>query len=86
MGCEATLSCFLFSASIKTDDLFPGSVKALPQKYAMSSDWLTGPVCCDWLNRLYCVSKRPAPQLSGMCSGCIVNNGVVYIAYQFEHD
>ncbi len=23
---------------------------------------------------------------TGMCSGCIVNNGVVYIAYQFEPD
>ncbi len=21
-----------------------------------------------------------------MCSGCIVNNGVVYIVYQYEHD
>ncbi len=30
------------------------------------------------------MSKHPAPQLSGMCSSCIVNNGVVYIAYQFE--
>ncbi len=31
---------------------FPGSVKALPQKYTMGSDWLAGPVCCDWLNHL----------------------------------
>ncbi len=61
-------------------------MKPLPQKYAMVSDWFAGPVCCDWLNRLYCASERPAPQLSGMCSGCIVNNGVVYIAYQFEPD
>ncbi len=30
-------------------------------------------------------SKSPAPQLIGMRSGCIVNNGV-YIAYQFEPD
>ncbi len=54
----------------------------------MGSDWLAGPVCCDWLNHLKCVfePERPAPQLSGMCSGCIVNNGVVYIAYQFEPD
>ncbi len=49
-------------------------------------DWLAGPVCCDWLNRLYCASERPAPRLSGMCSGCIVNNSVMYIAYQFEPD
>ncbi len=46
-------------------------------------DWLAGPVCCDWLNR---ASKRPAPHLSGMCSGWIVNSGVVYNAYQFEPD
>ncbi len=26
----------------------------------------------------------PAPHLSGMHSGCIVNNGIVNIAYQFE--
>ncbi len=32
------------------------------------------------------MSKRPAPHLSSMRSGCIVNNGVVYIAYQFEPD
>ncbi len=32
------------------------------------------------------MSESPAPQLSGMCSGSIVNNGVVYIAYQFEPD
>ncbi len=30
------------------------------------------------------VQKCPAPQLSGMCSGCIVNNAVLNIAYQFE--
>ncbi len=56
-------------------------MKPLPQKYAMGSDWLAGPVCYDWLNR-----NRPAPQLRFMCSSCIVNNGVVYIAYQFEPD
>ncbi len=27
-----------------------------------------------------------APHLSGMCSGWIVNSGVVYNAYQFEPD
>ncbi len=43
-------------------------------------------MCCDSLNRLYCKSEHPAPQLNGMCSGCIVNNGVFYIAYQFEPD
>ncbi len=31
-------------------------------------------------------SERPAPLLSGMCSGWIVNSGVVYNAYQFEPD
>ncbi len=29
---------------------------------------------------------RDAPLLSGMCSGWIVNSGVVYNAYQFEPD
>ncbi len=61
-------------------------MKPLPQKYVMGSDWLAGPVCCDWLNCLYCTSKHPAPRLSGMRSDCIVNNGVVYIAHQFEPD
>ncbi len=51
----------------------------------MGSDWLAGSVCCDWLNRLYC-TERPAPHLSGMCSGWIVNSGLVYNAYQFEPD
>ncbi len=51
----------------------------------MGSDWLADSVCCDWLNRLKCASKRPAPRLSSMCSGWIVNSGVVYI-YQFEPD
>ncbi len=58
-------------------------MKPLPQKYAMGSDWLAGPVCCDSLNH-QCVSKGHAPRLSGMCSGCIANNDVVNIAYQFE--
>ncbi len=31
-------------------------------------------------------SESPAPQLSRKWSGSIVNNGVVYIAYQFEPD
>ncbi len=39
--------------------------------------------CCDLLNR-QCTSKRHTPQLSGMYSSCIVNNGVANIAYQFE--
>ncbi len=64
--------------------LFPGFMKPLPQKWAMGSDWSAGPVCCDWLNRLYSASEHPAAQLSGMCSGCIVNNGVLYIACKFE--
>ncbi len=53
---------------------------------SMGWDWLAGSVCCDWLNRLYCTSERPAPLLSGMRSGWIVNSGVVYNAYQFEPD
>ncbi len=61
-------------------------MKLLLQKYAMGWDWLAGSVCCDSLNRLYCTSERPAPHLSGMCSGWIVNSGVVYISYQFEPD
>ncbi len=67
-------------------DLFPGFMKLLLQKYAMGWDWLAGSVCCDSLNRLYCTSERPAPHLSGMCSGWILNSGVVYYAYQFEPD
>ncbi len=42
----------------------------------MGWDWLAGSVCCDSLN----------PRLSGMCSGWIVNSGVVYNAYEFEPD
>ncbi len=57
-------------------------MKPLPQKYAMGN-WLAGPVCCDWLNH-QCAYKLHTPQLTGMCSSCIVNNGVVYIAYKFE--
>ncbi len=72
--------------SDKRLDLFPGFMKLLLQKYAMGWDWLAGSVCCDSLNRLYCTSERPAPHLSGMCSGWIVNSGVVYNAYQFEPD
>ncbi len=45
--------------------------------------WLVSWPSVLWLAKL---PQRPAPQLSGMCSGCIVNNGVVYIAYQFEPD
>ncbi len=60
-------------------------MKPLPQKYTMGSDWLAGPVCCDWLNR-QCTSKYHAPHLSGMCSGWIVNNGVGNIACEFEPD
>ncbi len=72
--------------SDKRLDLFPGFMKLLLQKYAMGWDWLAGSVCCDWLNHLYCTSERPAPLLSGMCSGWIVNSAVVYNAYQFEPD
>ncbi len=72
--------------SDKRLDLFPGFMKLLLQKYAMGWDWLAGSVCCDSLNRLYCTSERPAPHLSGMWSGWIVNSGVVYNAYQFEPD
>ncbi len=61
-------------------------MKLLLQKYAMGWDWLAGSVCCDSLNCLYCTSERPAPLLSGMCSGWIVNSGIVYNAYQFEPD
>ncbi len=50
-------------------------MKPLPQKYTMGSDWLAGPL---WL-------AKP-PLECGICSGYIVNNGVVYIAYQFEPD
>ncbi len=50
-------------------------MKPLPQKYTMGSDWLAGPL---WL-------AKP-PLECGMCSGYIVNSGVVYIAYQFEPD
>ncbi len=60
--------------------------EAPPSEYAMGWDWLAGSVCCDSLNRLYCTSERPAPLLNGMCSGWIVNSGVVYNAYQFEPD
>ncbi len=60
-------------------------MKPIPQKYTMDSDWLADPVCCDLLNHLVCVQKRHAPHLR-MCSGCIVNNGFVNIAYQFEPD
>ncbi len=66
--------------------LFPGFMEPLLQKCVMGSDWLAGPVCCYWLNRLSCTSKHPASQLSGMRSCCIVNNGVINIAYQFELD
>ncbi len=59
-------------------------MKLLLQKYAMGWDWLAGSVCCDSLNRLYSTSERLAPHL--MCSGWIVNSGVVYNAYQFEPD
>ncbi len=61
-------------------------MKLILQKYAMGWDWLAGSVCCDWLNRLYSTSERPAPHLSGMCSGWIVNSGFVYNAYQVEPD
>ncbi len=58
----------------------------LPQKYAMGSDWLAGPVCCGFTKLPSAVQKHHAPHLSGMCSGCIVNNDVVNIVYQFVPD
>ncbi len=79
----STLHCPI---SDKRLDLFPGFMKLLLQKYTMGSDWLAGSVCCDSLNRLYCTAERPAPLLSRMRSGWIVNSGVVYNAYQFEPD
>ncbi len=69
-----------------TTRLFTWFYEAPPSEYCVGWDWLAGSVCCDWLNRLYCTSERPAPLLSGMCSGWIVNSGVVYNAYQFEPD
>ncbi len=59
--------------------------EAPPSENAMGWDWLAGSVCCDSLNHQY-ASERPAPRLSGMRSGWIVNSGVVYNAYQFEPD
>ncbi len=59
--------------------------EAPPSENAMGWDWLAGLVCCDSLNHQY-ASERPAPLLSGMRSGWIVNSGVVYNAYQFEPD
>ncbi len=41
--------------------------------------WLAKPPLLHW-------TSRPAPLLSGMCSGWIVNSGVVYNAYLFEPD
>ncbi len=78
--CYTTLSLLLWMLF-----WFPGFMKPLPQNYAMGPDWLAGPVCCDSLNCLVRVQKRHTPLLR-MCSGCIVNNGVVNIAYQFEPD
>ncbi len=70
----------LYPFSDKRLDLFPGFMKLLLQKYAMGWD--------SWLSVLWLAkpSERPAPHLSGMCSGWIVNSGVVYNAYQFEPD
>ncbi len=45
--------------------------------------WLVS--CCDSLNH-QCTSKCHVPHLSGMCSGCIVNNDIINIAYRFEPD
>ncbi len=59
--------------------------EAPPLQCAMGSDWLAGPVYCDSLNCLVRIQKCHAPHLR-MCSGCIVNNGVVNIAYHFEPD
>ncbi len=38
-------------------------MKPFPQKYAMGSNWLAGPVCCDSLNHLVHVQKCHAPHL-----------------------
>ncbi len=46
---------------------FPGFVKPLPQKYAMGSDWLAGPVCCDSLNCLV-QSRNVTPLTSVACA------------------
>ncbi len=59
-------------------------MKPLPQKYVMGCDLSAGPVCYNRQNHLYL--NVPAPQLRGMCSCCIVNNGIVYIDYEFEPD
>ncbi len=48
-----------------------------------SNGWLVSWLSVLWLAK---PSERPAPHLSGMCSGWIVNSGVVYNAYQFEPD
>ncbi len=58
--------------------------EAPPSENAMGWDWLAGSVCCDSLNHQY-ASERPASRLSGMCTGWIVNSGVVNV-YLFEPD
>ncbi len=40
-------------------------------------------VAC-WYPKQMCLLAKPASIV--LCSSCIVNNGVVYIAYQFEPD
>ncbi len=52
----------------------------------MGWDWLAGSVCCDWLNRPLQQRLNVPPLSSAMCSGWIVNSGIVYNAYQFEPD
>ncbi len=66
--------------SDKRLDLFPGFMKAPPSEIR-DGLWLVSWLSVSWLAK---PSERPAPHLSGMCSGWIVNSGVVYNAYQFE--
>ncbi len=71
----------------QTLDLFPGFMKLLLQKIRdglrlvswLSVLWLAKPPLLHW-------TSRPAPLLSGMCSGWIVNSGVVYNAYLWAAD
>ncbi len=52
----------------------PGSMKPLIQKYAMGSDWLGGPVCCDSPTAQCTLSGNVTPLTitgSCMCSGIL---------------
>ncbi len=70
--------------SDKRLDLFPGFMNP-------PSEIRDGLRLVSWLSVLWFAKPPllhvcPAPLLSGMCSGWIVNSGVVYNAYQFEPD